>query len=570
MFRKIKNVKISNIIIFMGVFSILLTSIVGFLGFNNMQKINNNVKSMYNQNLMPISDIGGIKSEFLKIRLDATNAARSTSYSSEYDSNIKNYDNSIKTYLENFIGSGLDSSEKTYIGAFNSNYEEYLNLWAELNSALKTGGKITESKANRFAQLGDIIDKSLTTLRDYETKKAQLVMNSSDSIYSSSNEAFIIVLMFAIFISTFICAAVVKIIKSSSREIIENLESVANCDFTVKVDSSPKNEFGIMSSSLEKTIINISNMINDIKSKFDDIDSKSHDLASVAEEMTSSSANVSIAIQETAKGTSEQSQNLLDINNAIDKFSHELDKVVESINSIDDNSKGITNLANNSGTNMETLLSSVDNLSDSFNEFITKISTLEQDVNRINEITDLINNIADQTNLLALNAAIEAQRAGESGKGFAVVAEEIRTLAEQSKASSENIGILIKDIVNNMGNMLDSSNLMNKELDGQTNIINVTISSFKNIIQKIGEVIPKIEIANMSAMNINEKKMSIVSSIENSSAVSEEIASAAEEIAASAEEMSLSAKSVGQTSENLNVMTKKMHRDLIKFKVIKA
>ena len=61
----------------------------------------------------------------------------------------------------------------------------------------------------------------------------------------------------------------------------------------------------------------------------------------------------------------------------------------------------------------------------------------------IEEIIEVVQDLADQSNLLAVNASIEAARAGDRGKGFAVVAHEIKTLADQSKEATEQVrGIL--------------------------------------------------------------------------------------------------------------------------------
>jgi methyl-accepting chemotaxis protein len=71
---------------------------------------------------------------------------------------------------------------------------------------------------------------------------------------------------------------------------------------------------------------------------------------------------------------------------------------------------------------------------------------LSDQIRQINDITNLVADLANQTNMLALNAAVEAVRAGEHGKGFAVVAAEIRKLADESKKSAQKISILTLDI----------------------------------------------------------------------------------------------------------------------------
>ncbi|WP_429492956.1 methyl-accepting chemotaxis protein [Pseudomonas sp. S30_BP2TU TE3576] len=91
-------------------------------------------------------------------------------------------------------------------------------------------------------------------------------------------------------------------------------------------------------------------------------------------------------------------------------------------------------------------LSAMETMHEAVNEIGQAVNALASETQSIGSVVDVITSIAEQTNLLALNAAIEAARAGEQGRGFAVVADEVRSLAQRTRTSTEQIHSIIASL----------------------------------------------------------------------------------------------------------------------------
>ena len=84
------------------------------------------------------------------------------------------------------------------------------------------------------------------------------------------------------------------------------------------------------------------------------------------------------------------------------------------------------------------------------NDVVATMSNINDSSSKVVEIISVIDGIEFQTNILALNAAVEAARAGENGRGFAVVAGEVRSLAQRSAQSAQEIKKLIEESVSSI------------------------------------------------------------------------------------------------------------------------
>jgi len=166
-----------------------------------------------------------------------------------------------------------------------------------------------------------------------------------------------------------------------------------------------------------------------------------------------------------------------------------------------------------------------------------KLSEIETQAFKINEVVDLIEQIADKTNILAMNAAIEAAHAGEAGKGFSVVAEEVRKLAEASAEGSKDISTFVSGIIGQIKNTKEASL--------------ATGEAFNDIDRTIHQVNKEVSIISESLNDIAQKSSGVMNNILMLKDISEMIDASSKEVATRSERISEDMKVVDGISSNV-------------------
>lgn len=237
------------------------------------------------------------------------------------------------------------------------------------------------------------------------------------------------------------------------------------------------------------------------------------ELSAAGEQMASASHQLSSASQQVSSGATESASALEETVSSIEELSSMVKMNAE-------NAKQAAALSANSSKSAQEGDVEIRRL-------IESMSAITTSSKKIEEIINVIDDIAFQTNLLALNAAVEAARAGEQGKGFAVVAEAVRNLAQRSAAAAKDITVLIKDSVEktHVGSTVASSS---------ATVLNQIVTSVKKVSDLNNEIAAASEEQSNGIIQISKAMNELDSSTQQNAAASEEVASTSEEVSSQA------------------------------------
>lgn len=356
-------------------------------------------------------------------------------------------------------------------------------------------------------------------------------------------------------------------ISKTVKDMTKGLSKVAEGDLSEDFETKRKDEFKILTNSLNSMLESMRGLMVDMKQFGAKVTDLSGDVSDKTGVIHTSMQDISRAMDEVALGVQSQAEDTEVSNEKMIAFS-------ENINSVAEKTVGMQSTADKAIGAVEEGKVIVQDLSKKSDTTVSLTRVLVNDINDVQKSSEeikgfvnIINSIAEQTNLLSLNASIEAARAGEAGRGFAVVAEEIRKLAEQSKASANKIKGVVEVISITTDKTTESAKEAESMVNDQAKALTETVEVFGRIHDCVGDLVENIRVITALLEKSVEEEEQVQYAIQNISSVSEEVAASTQEVTATIGEQVSVIDALKDEVEALRSDAKTLGESIDRFKV---
>jgi len=421
-------------------------------------------------------------------------------------------------------------------------YADYKTEYESVITAAGTGdtttiigvvyGNASTYLATMKAQLV-IINDEVATLSEKMTEYIQTTSDDAMMVINIMTVIYVLVIIFCLWFNYQQIGKKVNQISSEINVIIQNIKKNKG-DLTARVETKTSSELIHIKDGFNEFTETLQDILGEVKNGTESLKDSSENMTNQIALARDNITNTSAALEELSASMETVSQTasiidnrLSDVNRATGNINSQIEDGTSKTKEIQSEANNIKNDAqqkkNNTGNKMKTLSSVLEeSVKDS------------EKVKQINELTNVILDIASQTNLLALNASIEAARAGEAGRGFAVVAEEISTLADNSRETAGNIQNISNEVTTAVNSLADNAMQV---LD----FINTTVLADYDGYVGIGEKYEE------TASYINEMLSDIDGQVQDLNTAMHEMSSSVENITRSVQE---SSEAISQSAEN--------------------
>ena len=462
----------------------------------------------------------------------------------------------------------IDSASNAYI--FNEDYDK-IGGQVEDTEELRILGKVQETDVvNDEALIGGVryrIGAKMIPGRTWVLlayKPYAEVYELADRLHSImlgiNVVTFAFVLVVLIVITSFLLKDITKILNVCNVLRTLDLRNRENLK-----EYCGKSETGKISASVLELAESLAGVLSDVRQSETSLSNNVEAVKAYISNTEELTQKIVVSMSEISQGASDQAEDILVAAEEVSKIS----------DLIEENNVSLTNLKDGSAEmkltsqNAIEILNSLSQMSETTEAAISLINEKMDMTNKATEeiavATDLITNIASQTNLLAINASIEAARAGDSGRGFAVVAEEIKMLSDQSEQSASKIRDIISSLISTVEeankavkNVSDIITRQNKDIEDTEKAFSRVMSCVKKSEQQVEEISNKNDV-------LGEAKDTITELITNLSAIAQENAAMSCESNLSMEDLGREMTSIMSEIDKTSQVAEELTANLEKF-----
>ncbi|TBL69369.1 methyl-accepting chemotaxis protein [Paenibacillus thalictri] len=566
MMNLIRNLNIRYKILLLNVTAVCFIVLISLIGYYYMTSMAANTREVYENRLLPIKWVGSIQTS---MRV--------------YEANMLEFmltkDELLKTKMakqDEAINEAVGLYEKQAADA------EELKLFQQYKDALPgyrdSVGKIIELAAagkeaaaydmfNQASVIGNQINASLADLAAYNEQVADRLHQKTESESSTAQIIALVSTLASIALFIAIGMLISRVITGPLVALQALMNEAEAGNLSVSGDYPYQDEVGRLTGSFNKMLQGLRGLVLQVADHAMTISASAQQLLASTEQGTRASEQIAASSEHLAQELDKQMSSLeqaagavLDIRQNIDSIGRNSGKVYESVVQAASASKEGATTVSAVSEQMKSIYGAVQDMD-------SLVDMLGRNTSEITKFIDIIREISTQTNLLSLNAAIEAARAGEAGQGFTVVADEVRKLADQSAASSVEIGKLIAAL---QGEMKRIGSTMQKGLYEAEQGLQKTVETqvaFEHIDTAVDHVYSGVAGVKGTIDHLISGSERIAAAMEVVSHVAKEGMAVSEQGSASSQEQFSSMEEIRHSAESLAKLSEELQESLHSFKL---